>query len=46
MPIPPSRYQRLAEYLAAQTGPQVRPTFAEVEVIIGARLPASAYSPH
>ena len=39
----PRKYQPLADYLAAQTGEEVTLTFADIERIIGAPLPASAY---
>ena len=39
-----SKYQRLAEYLAAQPGRTVTLTFAEIEALIGAPLPAGAYA--
>ena len=38
-----SRYQRLADYLAAQSADEVALSFAEVEALVGAALPTSAY---
>ena len=44
MPRPKSsRYQRLADYLAAQPGDEVRLNFAQIEALLGAPLPTSAY---
>jgi hypothetical protein len=39
-----SKYQPLTAHLRAQRGSQVRMTFAEIERVIGAKLPASAIS--
>ena len=38
-----SKYQPLADYLAAQTADEVRLSFAAIEAILGAALPTSAY---
>ena len=44
MPMPKgSRYQRLADYLTAQPDDEVRLSFAQIEAIVGAPLPPSAY---
>ena len=40
-----SRYQRLADYLAAQPGDEVRLSFAQIEAIVGSARPTSAYMP-
>ena len=42
MPQPSRKYQPLADYLAAHTGDEVTLTFADIERIIDAPLPASA----
>ena len=38
-----SKYQPLADHLAAQPGDEVTLSFAEIMAILGAALPASAY---
>ncbi|HEX3653888.1 MAG TPA: hypothetical protein VHU18_13800 [Rhizomicrobium sp.] len=38
-----SKYQPLTEFLKASSAPQLPLTFAEVETILGVKLPASAY---
>jgi len=41
---PPGRkYQPLADYLAAHPADEVTLTFAQIEAILGAPLPSSAY---
>ena len=37
------RYQRLADYLTEQSADEVTLSFAEVEALVGAALPTSAY---
>ena len=38
-----SRYQRLADYLTAQSADEVRLSFAQIEALLRAPLPTSAY---
>ena len=38
-----SRYQRLADYLTEQSADEVTLSFAEIEALVGAALPTSAY---
>lgn len=45
-PPRPSKYQRLAAYLAAQKGDTPTLSLAQIEVIIGFALPDSAYVEH
>ena len=40
---PMSKYDALGEYLSRQAGPEVPMTFAEIERVIGAKLPRSAF---
>ncbi len=42
MPRHTHKYHALAGYLAAQPGDQVVVTFAQIEALVGAPLPASA----
>ena len=42
----PRKYDPLTEYLVALAADEVTPTFAEIEAIIGAPLPASARAPN
>ena len=37
------KYQPLADYLVAQPADEVRLSFAQIEVIVGAPLPTTAY---
>ena len=38
----PGKYQPLADWLAAQPGPRVALTFAQIEQLLGAPLPPTA----
>jgi putative restriction endonuclease len=39
-----NKYQPLADYLSALSVPEVRMTFADVEHVLGGKLPPVAYS--